>query len=106
MARGLVRQAAIYKEYLAACGGPRRGFSCEPGTFGEAGLTSCAGFQLYICIDQVKFMEGPMRPERLRGRVVVQAKEEICNGALPSGSGIVTALNQRQIQRGEVGCCQ
>ncbi|ETX26828.1 Fic family protein [Roseivivax isoporae] len=104
VARGLARQEAAYKEHLAACDGPRRGDRDGRGTLSEAALASFALFFLRICIDQVEFMEGLMRPDRLRDRILIWAEEEMRIGALPPKSDAVlkAVLYQGQIARGEV----
>lgn len=104
VARGLARQEAAYKEHLAACDGPRRGDRDGRGTLSEAALASFAQFFLRICIDEVEFMEGLMRPDRLRDRILIWAEEEIRVGALPPKADTVlkAVLYQGQIERGEV----
>ncbi|MBL4919180.1 Fic family protein [Tabrizicola sp. DMG-N-6] len=104
VARGLARQEASYKEHLAACDGLRRGARDGRGTLSEAALASFAQFFLRICIDQVEFMEGLMRPDRLRDRILSWAEEEMRAGSLPPKSDAVlkAVLYQGQIERGEV----
>ncbi len=104
VARGLARQEAAYKEHLAACDGPRRGDRDGRGTLSEAALASFAQFFLRICIDQVEFMAGLMRPDRLRDRILIWAEEEMRVGALPPKADTVlkAVLYQGQIERGEV----
>mgnify|MGYP000653300550 CR=1 FL=1 len=57
-----------------------------------------------LCIDQVEFMAGLMRPDRLRDRILIWAEEEIRAGSLPVKSDTVlkAVLYQGQIERGEV----
>jgi len=104
VARGLARQEAAYKEHLAACDGPRRGDRDGRGTLSEAALASFAGFFLRTCIDQVEFMTGLMRPERLRDRILIWCEEEMRAGALPPKSDTVlkAALYQGKLDRGEI----
>ena len=104
VARGLARQEAVYKEHLAACDGPRRGDRDGRGTLSEAALVSFVDFFLRTCIDQVEFMGGLMRPDRLRDRILIWAEEEIRAGILPQNSNTVlkAVLYQGQIERGEV----
>lgn len=103
VARGLARQEAEYKAHLAACDGPRRGDRDGRGTLSEAALAAFADLFLRICIDQVEFMAGLMKPDRLRGRVLIWAEEEIRAGALPARSDVLlkAVLFQGQIGRGE-----
>ena len=104
VARGLARQEAAYKEHLAACDAPRQGDRDGRGTLSEAALAAFAGFFLRTCIDQVEFMEGLMRPDRLRDRILIWAEEEMRAGTLPPKSDVVlkAVLYQGQIERGEV----
>ena len=103
VARGLARQEAAYKAHLAACDGPRRGDRDGRGTLSEAALAAFADFFLRSCIDQVAFMQGLMQPDRLRGRILLWAEEEIRSGALPAKSDAVlkAVLYQGQIEREE-----
>lgn len=103
VARGLARQEAEYKAHLAACDGPRRGDRDGRGTLSEAALAAFADLFLRICINQVEFMAGLMKPDRLRGRVLIWAEEEIRAGALPARSDVLlkAVLFQGQIGRGE-----
>lgn len=104
VARGLARQEKTYKEHLAACDGPRRGDLDGRGTLSEQALASFAAFFLTICIDQVEFMAGLMRPEKLRDRIMIWAEEETRAGILPPKSDVVlkTVLFQGVLQRSEV----
>lgn len=104
VARGLARQEAAYKEHLAACDGPRRGDRDGRGTLSEAALASFAQFFLRSCVDQVEFVEGLMRPDRLRDHILIWAEEEMRAGALPPKADTVlqAVLYQGQIERGEV----
>lgn len=104
VARGLARQETDYKEHLAACDAPRRGDRDGRSTLSEAALASFAVFFLRSCIDHVTFMEGLMRPDRLRDRILIWAAEEIRAGALPVKADVVlkAALYQGKIARGEV----
>lgn len=104
VARGLARQEETYKKHLEACDGPRRSDRDGRGTLSEAALASFTAFFLKTCIDQVDFMAGLMRPEKLRDRIMIWAEEEIRAGALPPRSDIVlkAVLFQGVLQRGEV----
>ena len=104
VARGLARQEAAYKEHLAACDRPRYGDRDGRGTLSETTLASFTKFFLRVCIDQVEFMEGIMRPDRLRDRILIWAEEEIRAGVLPPKSDAVmkAVLYQGQIERSEI----
>ncbi len=91
--RGLARNESEYKRHLAACDQPRHGDRDGDrdgrGTLSESALASFTAFFLKICIDQVKFMEGLMKPDRLRDRIMIWAEEEIRAGNLPAKSDTV-----------------
>ncbi len=89
VARGLARNEAEYKRHLAACDQPRRGDRDGRGTLSEAALADFTAFFLTLCIDQIKFMEGLMKPDRLRDRILIWAGEEIRAGTLPARSDVV-----------------
>ncbi|MCP4195173.1 MAG: Fic family protein [Planctomycetaceae bacterium] len=89
VARGLARNEAEYKRHLAASDAPRRGDRDGRGTLSEAALAEFTRFFLQTCIDQVVFVEGLMRPERLRDRIMIWAEEEMRSGALPAKADTV-----------------
>lgn len=89
VARGLARNEPEYKRHLAACDHPRRGDRDGRGTLSEDALASFTAFFLQTCIDQVKFMEGLMKPDRLRDRIMIWVEEEIRAGTLPAKSDTV-----------------
>lgn len=70
----------------------------------EAAFAFFVDFFLSTCIDQVEFMGGLMRPDRLRDRILIWAEEKIRAGALPPKSDTVLKAvpYQGQIERGEV----
>jgi len=104
IARGLARQESRYKDHLAACDNPRRNDLDGRGNLSEEALANFAIFFLETCIDQVKFMEELIQPERLRSRVLVWAAEEMKAGSLqPKSDMILEALLYRgEIERGDV----
>jgi len=104
VARGLARNEATYKAHLQACDEPRRGERDGPGTLSEAALASFTEFFLQTCIEQVDFMEGLMRPDRLRDRIMIWAEEEMRGGRLPPKSDAVlrAILYEGEIQRSAV----
>ena len=89
IARGLAREVTSYKAGLAACDQPRRGDLDGRGNLSEEGLADFTRFFLGVCIDQVRFMESLVVPNRLRNRILIWAEEEIRAGALPPKSGAV-----------------
>ncbi|CTQ55603.1 mobile mystery protein B [Roseibium album] len=100
IARGLARNEAAYKRHLQACDEPRRGDRDGRGNLSESALIAFTEFFLTICIDQVNFMEGLMKPDRLRDRIMIWAEEEIRAGTLPAKSDVVL---KAVLFRGELG---
>jgi Fic family protein len=89
VARGLARNVEKYRTHLAECDLPRRNDLDGRGNLSEAALASFIRFFLETAIDQVKFMEELVQPERLRVRIQLWAEEEIRLGALPPKAGAV-----------------
>lgn len=104
VARGLARNEAEYKRHLAACDQPRHGDRDGRGTLSETALADFTAFFLRICIDQIKFMEGLMKPDRLRDRILIWAEEEMRAGTLPPKSDKVlqAILMQGPLKRADV----
>lgn len=104
IARGLARREADYKAHLQACDGDRRGDRDGRGTLSEAALASFTEFFLRISIDQVEFMGSLMQVDRLRGRIMNWAEEEMRAGNLPPKSDLVlkAIFYQGVLERGEV----
>lgn len=74
------------------------------GYLSEEALAEFAKFFLETCVDQVRFMEGLVQPDRLRDRIMVWTEEEIRAGALPPKSGAVleAVLYRGMLPRGDV----
>lgn len=104
VARGLARREAEYKAHLMACDGPRRGDLDGRGTLSEQALAKFTRFFLETCLDQVRFMEELIQPERLRNRILMWAEEEIRMGNLPPKSTAVleAALYRGTLPRGDI----
>ncbi len=104
VARGLARREADYKKHLAECDLPRRNDLDGRGSLSEEALTSFARFFLEVCLDQVRFMEQLMEPNRLRGRMVGWAEAESASGALPPKAALVleAVLFRGELARGDV----
>jgi Fic family protein len=104
IARGLARNVRSYKSHLAQCDLPRRNDLDGRGNLSEEGLASFTRFFLETCLDQVKFMEDLVQPDRLRDRVLLWVEEEIRAGALPQKAGrILEAILYRgELPRGDV----
>lgn len=103
VARGLARNVEAYKSHLAACDQPRRNDLDGRGNLSEENLAAFTRFFLTVCLDQVKFMEGLMQPDRLRARILLWAEEEIRLRRLPpKANNILEALLYRgELPRGD-----
>jgi Fic family protein len=104
VARGLARNAAEYKQHLSNCDAPRRNDLDGRGALSEAALVEFTTFFLNTCLDQVRFMEQLVQPDRFRDRILLWAEEEIRAGALPARSGQVleAVLFRGELPRGDV----
>jgi Fic family protein len=99
IARGLARSVDVYKGHLAACDLKRRNDLDGRGSLSEETLTEFTNYFLGTCIDQVTFMEGLMRPDQLRARILLWAEEQMRLNKLPSKSG---AILEAVLYRGEL----
>jgi Fic family protein len=104
IARGLARNESSYKSQLMACDLERRNDLDGRGHLSEETLADFTKFFLQICIDQVRFMEELVQPQRLRNRILIWAEEEIRGNALPPKSGAVleAILYRGELPRGEI----
>jgi Fic family protein len=104
IARGLARSVGEYKEHLANCDLPKRNDLDGRGSLSEEALAAFTRYFLSVCIDQVKFMEDLVQPDRLRARILMWVEEEIRVGALPAKSGNVleAVLYRGELPRGDV----
>jgi Fic family protein len=104
IARGLARNVRTYKSLLAQCDLPRRNDLDGRGNLSEEGLAAFTRFFLETCLDQVKFMEELVQPDRLRERILLWVEEEIRADLLPQKAGrILEAILYRgDLPRGDV----
>ena len=104
ISRGLARNVAAYKAHLAACDLLRRNDLDGKGNLSEETLVEFTRFFLTTCIDQVKFMEELVQPDRLRDRILIWTEEEIRADNLPpkSGSILEAILYRGELPRSEV----
>lgn len=104
ISRGLARNVDEYKSRLAACDMPRRNDLDGRGTLSEEALAEFSKFFLTVCIDQVKFMEDLVQPDRLRNRILLWAEEEIRLENLPPKAGQVleAVLYRGELPRADV----
>ncbi len=104
VARGLARNVETYKRHLASCDLPRRNDLDGKGNLSEEALAEFTRFFLETCLDQVRFMEGLVRPDRLRTRIKLWVDEEIALGNLHEKSWLVldAILYRGELPRGEV----
>lgn len=97
--RGLARSVATYKGHLMACDNPRRNDLDGRGNLSEEALSAFTAFFLDTCLDQVRFMEDLVQPDRLRTRVLLWAAEETRSGRLP---GKAEQIVEAVLFRGEL----
>ena len=104
VARGLARNVATYKGHLAACDLSRRNDLDGRGNLSEEALADFTRFFLEVCIDQIKFMEALVQPDRLYTRIMLWAEEEIRLGKLPlkAGNILEAVLYRGELPRGDV----
>ena len=104
IARGLARNETRYKALLTACDLPRRNDLDGRGHLSEEALAEFIRFFLETCIDQVKFMEELVAPEKLRARILTWANEEIrTKTLLPQSLTILERLlYQGELARDEI----
>lgn len=99
IARGLARNETQYKALLTACDAQRRNDLDGRGNLSEEALAEFTRFFLETCIDQVKFMEELVAPDKLRNRIFAWANEEIkAKTLLPQSLTIL----ERLLYRGEL----
>lgn len=103
VARGLARNVAVYKGHLMACDQARRNDLDGRGNLSEEALSAFTAFFLDTCIDQVRFMEELVQPDRLRTRVLLWAEEETRSGVLPAKAGQIleAVLYRGELPRGD-----
>lgn len=103
IARGLARDVQSYKAHLADCDQPRRNDLDGRGSLSEEGLAEFTEFFLQTCLDQVKFMEELVQPDRLRDRILIWTEEEIRADSLPPKAGRIleAVLYRGELPRGD-----
>ena len=104
IARGLARNETQYKALLTACDAQRRNDLDGRGNLSEEALAEFTRFFLETCIDQVKFMEELVTPDKLRNRIFAWANEEIkAKTLLPQSLTILERLlYQGELAREEI----
>jgi Fic family protein len=104
IARGLARSVNTYKGHLAACDMTRRNDLDGRGHLSEEALAEFTRYFLETCVDQVRFMEELVQPERLRIRIGRWVAEEVTLGTLHEKSSTLldAILYRGEIPRGEV----
>lgn len=86
VSRGLARGVEQYKSALSGADAPRQGDLDGRGNLSQQGLEVFCRYFLGACIDQLKFMEGLLRPTELLGRIEIYLEEETRAKRLPQGS--------------------
>jgi Fic family protein len=99
IARGLARNETQYKGLLAACDSGRRNDLDGRGNLSEEALADFTRFFLVTCIDQVRFMEALVAPEKLREHILSWAADAIRAKTLPPQA--LTIL-ERLLYQGEL----
>ena len=104
VARGLARNDKDYKAHLMACDGPRRNDVDGRGTLSEEALVAFTRFLLETCLDQVRFMDRLVQPDRLRERILLWVEEDVRADSLPAKAGQVleAVLFRGELPRGDV----
>ncbi len=104
VARGLARSENNYKSHLAACDATRRNDLDGRGALSEEALAAFTRFFLETCLDQVRFMEELVQPNRLRDRILLWVEEEARADRLPAKAGQVleAILFRGELPRGDV----
>ena len=104
VARGLARSENNYKSHLAACDATRRNDLDGRGALSEEALAAFTRFFLETCLDQVRFMEELVQPNRLRDRILLWVEEEARANSLPVKAGQVleAILFRGELPRGDV----
>ena len=104
IARGLARSVDAYKSHLAACDMARRNDRAGRGHLSEEALAEFTRYFLETCVDQVRFMEELVQPERLRVRIGLWVAEEIALGTLHEKSAMLldAILYRGEMPRGHV----
>jgi Fic family protein len=104
VARGLARSESRYKTHLANCDAQRRNDLDGRGPLSEEALVAFTHFFLETCLDQVRFMETLVQPDRLRDRILLWAEEEVRANSLPAKAGQVleAVLFRGELPRGDV----
>lgn len=104
IARGLARRVGDYRRHLAECDQPRRGDLDGRGAMSEEALATFTAWFLETCLDQIRFMESLVRPDRLLARIRIWSEEEARLGHLPAKSGDVlqAVIYRGELPRGEV----
>ena len=104
IARGLARNEGRYKRHLVECDLPRRNGLDGRGPLSQEALVEFTRFFLETCLDQVRFMETLVQPDRLRGRILAWAEEEVRAGILPVQAGRIleAVLFRGELPRAEI----
>ena len=104
IARGLARNESTYKDKLMQCDLDRRNDLDGRGNLSEEALADFTQFFLETCLNQVRFMEELVQPERLRDRILLWAEEEVRADQLPAKTGQVleAVLFRGELPRGDV----
>src|SRR5204862_1763530 len=83
---------------------PRRNDLDGRGALSEEALAAFTRFFLETCLDQVRFMEQLVQPNRLRDRILLWVEEEVRTDHLPAKTGqlLEAVLFRGELPRGDV----
>lgn len=104
IARGLARNEQSYKQHLISCDATRRNDLDGRAQLSEEALANFTHLFLETCLDQVKFMEELVQPNKLRTRIKLWADEEVATSNLPKQAPVVldAILFRGELPRGDV----
>ncbi len=105
VARGLARNLNRYKALLANCDRALRNDLDGRGQLSQEALANFTRFFLEVCLDQVRFMESLVQPDRLRARILQWAGNEVRLGTLPGRQSVLfleAILYRGELPRGEL----
>jgi Fic family protein len=104
VARGFARSSQDYKAKLSDCDSPRQGDLDGRGNLSESALVGFTRYFLITCIDQIEYMEGLVRPDKIRNRILTWCKSQVEAGKLSKQSPALleAVLYRGEIKRGEL----
>lgn len=104
IARGLARDVEKYKQHLANCDMQKRTDLDGRDNLSEEALAEFTRYFLKTCLDQVKFMEELVQPEKLRARIKLWVDQLVETDELHEKSGLIldAILYRGEVPRSDV----